>query len=514
MKPRYPTAKDVDVLLLLEGTYPFVRGGVSSWVHALILGFPGVRFGVAFLGSEPGAYQGVQYDLPANLVHLEAHYLQDRGRPAPEAAGRPAAPVFHDLHEMHKSFQAPEGFAGGEAFHKVIGHLMQGNLAEDHFHHSKEAWDMLTSLYRERSTDPSFVDYFWTVRSMHEPIWALARIARTLIPARCYHSVSTGYAGFLGAMLAGAAKKPFILSEHGLYTKERKIDLFHSAWIREGKDPLAAGAPEGGYIRNLWIRFFEVLGRAAYASADPIVSLYEGIRLRQVEDGAAAERTRCIPNGIRLERFAPLRARQALPPEPIFVLLGRVVPIKDIKTFIRAMRTVRNRVPGGQGWIVGPTEEDPTYHAECQALVEMLGLGEGVRFLGFRNVEEILPQAAVLVLSSISEALPLTLLEGFAAGVPAVATDVGSCRQLIQGRAEDADDTGLGAAGRIVDIGDPAGLAEAILGLYGAPEEWESARAAGIARVERYYTDTRMLGSYAAIYAEALKRPLPEADRG
>jgi glycosyltransferase involved in cell wall biosynthesis len=379
-------------------------------------------------------------------------------------------------------------------------------MRESHFLEAREAWDMIAASYRDRAGDSSFLDYFWSVRSMHEPIWALGEIARKLIPARCYHSVSTGYAGFLGALLSQAAKRPLILTEHGLYTKERKIDLLQSSWI--GSEGAHGGeGPEGGYLRRLWIRFFETLGRSAYAAADPVISLYEGIRRQQVQDGAPAERTLCIPNGIRMDRFRPLREKQVLPPRPVFSLIGRVVPIKDIKTFVRAMRGVRARIPGAEGWIVGPGDEDPAYFRECQALCEALGLSDTVRFLGFRNVDEVLPRTAVLVLSSISEALPLTLLEGFAAGVPAVATDVGSCRQLIQGMEDDPEDLRTGAAGRVVGIGDPGALAEAMAGLYLDQEEWSKARSAAMARVERLYTERAMLDRYGEIYARALSGP-------
>lgn len=514
-----PTAASADVALLLEGTYPFVQGGVSSWVHNLILGFPEIRFAAVFLGSKPADYQGIRYDLPKNLVHLEVHYLQgDRERERKSTVpskGDPA--VFQDLKAMHDAFhpvgtgapggahgQAGHGHGGGDAFAKAVGHLIHGRLKEEHFQDSRESWEMITAYYRERSTDPSFLDYFWTVRSMHEPIWTLARIARGLIPARCYHSASTGYAGFLGSLLSQVRKKPFILSEHGLYTKERKIDLLHSPWIPDAGNPRAGGPPEGNYIRQLWIRFFEVLGRTAYDSADPIVSLYEGIRRQQVETGAREERTLCIPNGIKLDRFGPLRNRQAIPPKPIFALIGRIVPIKDVKTFIRAMRTVCQRIPGAEAWLVGPGEEDSRYFDECKTLAEALGVKDSVRFLGFRDVADILPQVAVLILSSISEALPLTLLEGFAAGVPAVATDVGSCRQLIEGREGDAEDLAIGSAGRVVDIADSASLAEAVIGLYTDQEEWSSARAAALARVDRFYSERRMLDSYAAIYRNAM----------
>lgn len=520
MKPTAPStaaaattaraATDVDVALLLEGTYPYVRGGVSAWVHQIIRGFPEHRFAVVFLGSEPGAYGEMRYELPPNLVHLEVHYLHHReGRDRAPEAERKAAPadprVFADLRAMHDGFAAPGG-CPRHLFAAAADHLLDGSLGEEHFTGAREAWEMITALYRDRAADPAFLDYFWTVRSMHGPIWTLARIARGLIPARCYHSVSTGYAGFLGALLARARKRPFVLTEHGLYTKERKIDLLHSAWIGGG-DALGGEAPEGGYVRRLWIRFFEALGKSAYAAADPVISLYDGIRLRQIEDGARSDRTLCIPNGIPLERFAPLRARRAAPARPVFALIGRVVPIKDVKTFVRAMRTVRGLLPGAEGWVVGPGEEDPDYFRECQALAEALGLSDTVRFLGFRNVADVLPETAVLVLSSISEALPLTLLEGFAAGVPAVATDVGSCRQLILGKEDDPADQALGAAGRVVGIGDATALAEAMAGLFGDPEEWSRARDAALARVERYYSERGMLDAYKDVYRRALTWP-------
>jgi glycosyltransferase involved in cell wall biosynthesis len=497
---KLPTAPSADIALLLEGTYPFVRGGVSAWVHHLIQGFPEYRFAAVFLGSEPGAYAGMRYELPPNLVHFEAHYLYDRSRPKPRAEAEADPRAFADMQAMHEAFRTP----GGCPAHLLAAnadHLLQGRLDEGHFLGSRQAWDMLTAAYRDRSSDSSFLDYFWTIRSMHEPVWTLARIARGLIPARCYHSVSTGYAGFLGALLSQARRRPLVLTEHGLYTKERKIDLLQSAWIQGSG---GAEAPEGSYIRRLWIRFFEALGRSAYAAADPVISLYEGIRRQQIQDGADAQRAICIPNGIRLERFRALLPKQAIPPRPVFSLIGRVVPIKDIKTFVRAMRTVRARVPGAEGWIVGPGDEDPAYFRECQALAEALGLSDTVRFLGFRNVDEVLPRTAVLVLSSISEALPLTLLEGFAAGVPAVATDVGSCRQLIEGKEDDAGDRALGAAGRVVGIGDPAALAGAMAGLFEDQKEWSRARAAALARVERYYTERLMLDRYADIYRKAL----------
>ncbi len=96
------------------------------------------------------------------------------------------------------------------------------------------------------------------------------------------------------------------------------------------------------------------------------------------------------------------------------------------------------------------------------------------------------------------------LLEGYAAGVPAVSTDVGSCRQLVEGL--DEDDRALGASGRIVPIADPQQLADASLALLKDPVAWQTASQAAIARVERYYTDTMMFDRYRTVYEAALAR--------
>ena len=135
---------------------------------------------------------------------------------------------------------------------------------------------------------------------------------------------------------------------------------------------------------------------------------------------------------------------------------------------------------------------------EVKNLQKFFGLEKNIRFLGFQKVEDLMPRIGLVVLSSISEALPLVLLEGYAAGVPAVSTDVGSCRQLVEGL--DAADRALGSSGKIVPIADPQQLADAALSLLNNPVAWQAASQAAIARVERYYTDTMMFDRYRAVY--------------
>lgn len=512
--PTFLSAADADIGLLLEGTYPFVAGGVSSWVHQILRAFPEYRFALAFLGSTPADYGEMKYRLPDNVVHLEAHYIHSSiGKPPVRAqAGDPKA--YDLVRRLHEYFRDPRQHAEAVLGESLAALSSQGTLSDASFLYSRASWEYTIQQYRSRSRDPSFIDYFWTVRTMHQPLWMLARVAESFPTVKAYHSVSTGYAGFLAALLRARTGRPLILSEHGIYTKERKIDLFQSEWIKDNRDPFDRDPAEIGYLRQLWIRFFESLGRMCYAASDDIVALYEANRVRQVADGAPAARTQCVPNGIDLPRLAALRGKRAAgDPPPVLCLLGRVVPIKDVKTFIRAIRVLANRLPGAEGWIAGPEDEDPEYAEECRALADSLGIANRVRFLGFQRIDELLPKVGLLVLSSISEALPLVVLEGYAAGVPAVATDVGSCRQLVHGLP--GDDAALGASGRVVGIADPTALADAALELLGDPAAWRRAQAAGIARVERYYTQERMLDSYRALYRKALAsiEPAPERNR-
>lgn len=500
---------EIDVMLLLEGTYPYVSGGVSSWVHQIIGGFPELKFHCCFLGSREQDYGEPRYKMPSNVVGLTHHYLfSDSVLPPPRAQrGDPQTSVLvRELHERLRG-QGSDVDGGRAARAQVLDRTlreMDHKLTLDDFLHSKESWRYLTEQYLERCTDPSFVDYFWTVRTMHTPIWTLAALARELPPAKVYHTISTGYAGYLGAVLAHRTGRPLVLSEHGIYTKERRIDLFSAQWISDNQPILERNAGDAGYFRELWIRLFESLGRMCYDAADPVVALYEANRLREIADGADPVTTCLVPNGINVPPFAATRSQRPEQPPLVMCLIGRVVPIKDVKTFIRAVRVASSRMPGLQGWIAGPEDENPDYARECHELAASLELGDTLQFLGFQKLVELLPKVGVVVLSSISEALPLVLLEGFAAGVPAVTTDVGSCRQLIEGLGD--EDRALGEAGAVVGIADAQALGEACVALLSDPERYRRAQHAGIARVERYYTQPLMFGKYRAIYEDALAR--------
>jgi len=190
-------------------------------------------------------------------------------------------------------------------------------------------------------------------------------------------------------------------------------------------------------------------------------------------------------------------------PPLVVGLVGRVVPIKDIKTFIRTIRGALETLPSIEGWIIGPTEEDESYVLECNLLIENLGLTGHVKILGSKNVAEIMPELGVMMLTSISEAQPLVLLESMAAGIPCIATEVGACREIIKGA--EGEDAALGSCGEIIPIASPTEGANAIIRILSDADTWRKIGDIGKARVTKYYDEKLMYDSYRQLYEGAIR---------
>jgi polysaccharide biosynthesis protein PelF len=178
--------------------------------------------------------------------------------------------------------------------------------------------------------------------------------------------------------------------------------------------------------------------------------------------------------------------------------VGRVVPIKDVKTFIRALKIASQTIHNLQAYLVGPTEEDPHYFQQCQQLVEMLDLASVLRFTGSTDVKKYYSQIDVLVLTSLSEGQPLVILEGNCAGIPVVATDVGACCELLIGVSP--EDQALGASGLITPVASPQGTAEAIIQLWRDEDLRLSMGRVGQERTQRYYRQEHLYSSYTKLY--------------
>ena len=502
--------------LILEGTYPYVKGGVSSWVYQLIQHYSDLEFSIIHLSAEDCTEEDVRYDIPDNVTSLKTvnifspikvrnHTLNSEERSF----------LFEKIKPLHAQFRRSEDGKVNDQISSCLHHLFDSDtthlktLINDIFN-SEQGWNFIQDTYKDQCPADSFRHYYWTLVSMHTPLIHLFDLIETLPKHHIYHSISTGYAGFLASLLSHRDHASLILSEHGIYTKERKIDLskvspnsqssshFYGSNNSLHFDPLNT---ELDYTQQLWIRYFQILGQITYQQADPIISLYKGNQQRQWNDGASKEKTRIIPNGINVESFSKLREKRCPQPPKIVGLIGRVVPIKDIKTFIKGMKELHDKLPEVEGWIIGPTEEDEAYAKECHILCEALELSDVVKFLGFQRLHDILPQLGLTALTSISEAQPLVLLESFAAGVPGIATDVGACRELIKGLTP--EDQTLGSAGAIIPIANPSAFSEACYQLLSDEDRWKYAQEAAIKRVETYYTESLMFQRYRAIYQEA-----------
>lgn len=506
MSMQTPSDVSTDICLLLEGTWPYVRGGVSSWINQMILGLPEITFSIVFIGGSRDAYPSYQYVIPENVKHIEEIYLEDTlslNKNLPIQIKEPKS--SEPLKIFYEFLHAPDAPSTGLA-EELLDALVRGMIPRDIVMRSEASWNVVCNGYSQHCSDPSFIDFFWTLRTMQAPLLALTELAHRLPKARAVHSISTGYAGFMGCILRKLWGCNFILSEHGIYTKERKIDLAQAQWIAEYHDQTFRGGlnASSSYMRTLWIRFFERLSLLIYQSANPIVSLYDGNRQRQIHDGADPLRTQVIPNGINLLGWQSVYASRISSANPIIGLIGRIVPIKDIKTFIRSVRSIVSQIPQVQAWIVGPEEEDPHYVSECRSLVTSLGLQDNIIFLGFQNIKEILPQLDLMVLTSISEAQPLVILEAWAAGTPVVTTDVGACSELIYGITE--EDKALGCAGEVVAIADPLAIARSICTILSDDDYWKTLQANGLARVNRFYSEALMLDRYRALYHTAIEK--------
>lgn len=94
-----------DISLIIEGTYPYVRGGVSSWIHQIVTGLPEFSFTLLFLGSTPSFYAEEKYEVPANVVHIRKCFLMDQDAALHPQPREGKAKQFADVRCLHDRFK-------------------------------------------------------------------------------------------------------------------------------------------------------------------------------------------------------------------------------------------------------------------------------------------------------------------------------------------------------------------------------------------------------------------------
>ena len=300
--------------------------------------------------------------------------------------------------------------------------------------------------------------------------------------ADLYHCVATGYAGVLGAMAKQKYGCGLLISEHGIYTREREEELIRAKWVE-------------GIYKNIWIEQFRKMSQLAYDRADKVTSLYEHARELQIELGCPKEKTQVTPNGVDPSRFENLVVLPEMQDDKVHVgAILRVTPIKDVKTMIRAFAYAKKKAPSLKLWIMGPTDEDEEYAKECFAMVDLMEIDDIV-FTGRVNVSEYMGGLDMTILTSISEGQPLTILESYAAHKPVIATDVGNCRGLIYGEDDD-----FGEAGILTHIMNVEEIADAMVQLATHPNRRKRMGESGYKRLMRKYKVVDMQKTYEQIY--------------
>jgi glycosyltransferase involved in cell wall biosynthesis len=274
------------------------------------------------------------------------------------------------------------------------------------------------------------------------------------------------------------------------FLRQQRIDVVHghefSANCYGALGARLAGVPMvcTTHGKNYWpLRYYR---RAAYRwvvrNTSAFVAVSEDLRQFAVATlGIDASRIAMIPNGIDSRKFRPDSAQRArtrevlgIAPDALLVLsVGELSLVKGHSVLVAAMRDVVRR------------------HANA------VGISANMRLLGYRrDIAELLNAADLLVMPSLSEGMPLAILEAMSAGVPVIATRVGGIPELIT----------EGASGWLVAVGDAAQLAIAMTAALSSSDMRRRFAVEGIARVAQRCSDSAMIAAYVELYQRALER--------
>ncbi|HPG57366.1 MAG TPA: GT4 family glycosyltransferase PelF, partial [Candidatus Wallbacteria bacterium] len=178
--------------------------------------------------------------------------------------------------------------------------------------------------------------------------------------------------------------------------------------------------------------------------------------------------------------------------------VGRVVPVKDVETFVKAAKLINDSIDNVEFFIIGPDDEDAEYAREIRNLVSALDMATAIKFTGLANTSDYYKVIDVLVLTSITEVQPLVILEALIAGVPVVATNVGACREMLYG--DSPEDKAIGQCGIITAIKAPEETAAAVVKILKNPVLWREMAITGQKRVRRYYQKKHLCAQYRRLY--------------
>lgn len=297
-------------------------------------------------------------------------------------------------------------------------------------------------------------------------IWTLYRLMRRYKPDVVHtHTAKAGFTGRVAAWLAGV---PVI------------VHTFHGHVFR-------------GYFSPTKTRVFLLIERLAARMSDAVITLTEALKREIADEFQVTSRDRVIvlPLGFDLSPFlnaerknGAFRRAWNIPDDALLIgIVGRMVPVKNHALFLEAAAQVRHSRPDARFALVG----DGELRAEIEAQVDALGLRDAVVFTGWqRELAQVYADLDALVISSVNEGTPVSVIEALATGCPVVTTAVGGLPDLLEG----------GKLGTLVPSGDAEALARALL----APPQQVDARQL---MHERYSVD-RLVSDLDGLYRRLL----------
>ncbi|MEZ0094347.1 GT4 family glycosyltransferase PelF [Streptacidiphilus sp. EB129] len=465
-----------EVTLLTEGTYPYAHGGVSVWCDQLVRGMPDVRFhvlGITGSGSEPHAWA-----LPPNVASVSSVPLWGRTPQGKAPRGRALRRFLAGYERFLLSLLDAdfEHHFADELYELAEFALSGGSLSAAL--RGEDALRSLQALWRR-----PFLATHQARPTVHDALQATDLLEHALRPLAVQppsrgvaHAVTGGLAVLPGLTARRFHGVPLLLSEHGIYLRERYLSY--------------RSAPYRWPVKALILGFFRLLATEGYRGADLITPCNRYNRRWEERGGCDPQRIRTVYNGVDPDLF-PFAGPE--PEAPTLSWAGRIDPIKDLETLIEAFALVQAELPDARLRLFGAAPAGGEVYLErCRKLTVELGVEEAVVFEGrIDTVRHAYAAGSVVMLSSVSEGFPFSLIEAMACGRPTVSTDVGGVREAV------AD------AGLVVPPREPEAMARAALELLRDRPRRAALGEAARTRVIDRFTLGRTVATFRGVY-EAL----------
>lgn len=504
--------EEVDVAIFAEGTYPFVKGGVSSVIHQIIESHPNITFGIIHVAWDKTAKQVNLFPKLPHVKWVHTIFLAEN-IPGPRSLKKmlPLSTstkhgIAKEIIEMVKELNKGEP----QKFYDLYNNLINPLTREIDIRRVMSDPEFLKVLMTEFS-DSSIPlnDLYWVQKEFSG--LALNLLDHIYPPAKVYHSHSSGYAGFAAAIASTQHDKKFVLTEHSLYIRDvftSLNEMYEKEFSKNKKDLRQFNRLK--IKKGLWDTWFSAIGKITYAKVNTTTYLYNEIANDAIQFGSDRGRAQIIPNGINYNRFSEVRLKQTERHQARFKddfqwrigFVGRIVPVKGILDLIAGVHQFKTQFKGKFHFdLIGPFEEDLKYYEECVALVKELKLDKEITFHGPQDVLKVLEKVDLMLLTSHSEALPMAVLEAMASGIPITSTAVGSVKQIMVDDLHNSDgNVEAKSAGLIVPTRRPELMAGIINQILSDKDLYESCRQEGPKRILHSFKLDSVMEKYCRLY--------------